>query len=273
MHTGFSRRATLAALALALPLAFPAAADAQALTQTVGGRARVFQAAGPNAASIQGTVDAFRTALGTLNLNNPGSVGSGRREINWDGVPDEFSDPNPFPGDFFNANLPGRARGAVFTTPGRGFLVSANLENPTDTPIEFGRINRTYPTQFAVFSPQRLFTALGDGNVVDVRFFIPGSTTRAVSTGFGAVFTDVDLNRSTRIEFFDRRGDLLHRQFVPRSPGTGTLSFVGLAFPDPVLARVRVTSGSARLGADDAPGRGRDVVVMDDFIFGEPVRR
>src|SRR5262245_42040950 len=46
----------------------------------------VFQAAGPTAASIQGTVDAFRAALGDPNnANNPGPLTSGRREINWDG--------------------------------------------------------------------------------------------------------------------------------------------------------------------------------------------
>src|SRR4051794_28843870 len=46
----------------------------------------VFQAAGPNAASIQGTLDAYRAAIGGLvNGNNPGPLNSGRREINWDG--------------------------------------------------------------------------------------------------------------------------------------------------------------------------------------------
>jgi hypothetical protein len=46
----------------------------------------VFQAAGANAASIQNTVDAFRAALGNPNnLNNPGPLQTGRREINWDG--------------------------------------------------------------------------------------------------------------------------------------------------------------------------------------------
>ena len=46
----------------------------------------VFQAAGPTAASIQSTVDAFRAALGDPNNgNNPGPLSSGRREINWDG--------------------------------------------------------------------------------------------------------------------------------------------------------------------------------------------
>jgi hypothetical protein len=46
----------------------------------------VFQAAGPSAASIQGTVDEYRAALGAPNGNNPGPLPSGRREINWDGV-------------------------------------------------------------------------------------------------------------------------------------------------------------------------------------------
>src|SRR5919205_4678139 len=103
MSSGLCRSvsAATAALAVALPAAAVAAPQ-------------VFQAAGPNPATIQGTVDAFRNALGTLNANEPGSRGSGRREINWDGVPDEFSDPNPFPPDFFNANLSGRARGVKF---------------------------------------------------------------------------------------------------------------------------------------------------------------
>ncbi|HEV2008081.1 MAG TPA: hypothetical protein VGQ88_05085, partial [Burkholderiales bacterium] len=52
-----------------------------------------FSASGSNAASIQTTVDFFRASLGTLNANTAGSVGSGRREINWDGVPDAFSAP------------------------------------------------------------------------------------------------------------------------------------------------------------------------------------
>ena len=64
----------------------------------------IFEASGANAGAIQGSVDAFRTALGTLNPNVAGSVGSGRREINWDGVPDLFSAPNPLPPDFFNVN-------------------------------------------------------------------------------------------------------------------------------------------------------------------------
>ena len=257
-------RAAAAALALALPAA--TAAEAAPV---------VFQAAGPNAPSIQGTVDAYRAELGTLNANEPGSRGSGRRESNWDGVPDDFSDANPFPPDFFNANLSGRARGAVFSRPSGGFLVSADADNPTHTPARFRSVNPTYGAQFATFSPERLFTAApkaGKGNVTDVAFFIPGKKTRAATTGFGAVFTDVDLRQKTKLEFFDRQGRLLRRQFVPHAPGAKGLSFAGVAFDKAVVWRVRITSGNVGLGPNDAPGAGRDVAVMDDFIYGEPVQ-
>ena len=109
-----------------------------------------FSASGPNAADIQPTVDSFRAALGALNPNVAGSVGSGRREINWDGVPDALSAPNNLPANFFNVNSP---RGVVFSTPGTGFQVSANAAS--GTPVEFGNINALYPGLFKTFSAQR----------------------------------------------------------------------------------------------------------------------
>ena len=52
-----------------------------------------------------------------------GSFGGVRREINWDGVPDARADLNLLPANFSNVNS---TRGVVFSTPGSGFLVSAN---------------------------------------------------------------------------------------------------------------------------------------------------
>src|SRR5262245_31540974 len=66
---------------------------------------QIFTQSGTDA-EVLNTLNQFREALGALNPNNPGSVGSGRREINWDAVPDSASAPNAFPADFFNANTP-----------------------------------------------------------------------------------------------------------------------------------------------------------------------
>lgn len=245
-------------------LLLPASADAAT---------RVFQASGATIGGIRTTVERYRNALGTLNPNEPGSRGSGRREINWDGVPDEFSDPTRFPGNFFNANLSGRARGVLFTSPG-GFLVSADAENATNTPVRFGRLNPTNPSNFRAFSNERIFSALatqgGNSNVVTVNFRIPGRNTPAVTNGFGVVFTDVEVAGSAKVEYFDREGRVLRQVTAKTSPNFG-LSFVGVIFDNPVVARVRITSGNVRLGMSDNTADGRDVVVMDDFIYGEPV--
>jgi hypothetical protein len=222
-----------------------------------------FSGSGSDPAGIQGVVDSFRTDLGTLNPNVAGSFGSGRREINWDGVPDAFAAPNNLPPDFFNVNSP---RGVVFSTPGTGFQVSA--APTTSTPVRFGNINPTYPGLFQTFSPPRLFTALGS-NVLDVDFFVPGSTTPALSRGFGSVFTDVTSVGTTSLTFFDANNASLGTFFVPSGTADASLSFLGVDFGSDIVARVQITSGNTTLGPDKAAGI--DPVVMDDFLYGEPV--
>lgn len=211
--------------------------------------------------------DDFRTALGGGTIAGAnGSFGGVRREINWDGVPDAFSAPNNLSANFFNVNSP---RGVVFSTPGTGFQVSANAGV---APVEFGNIDPSYTSVFATFSPQRLFTALGS-NIVDVNFFIPGTTTPAFTNGFGAVFTDVDLANTTTLTFFGAGGTLLGTFAVPNVAGANeSLSFLGVLFSDPIVSSVRITSGNTALGTGvtDQNGDLRDLVVMDDFIFGEP---
>lgn len=220
----------------------------------------VFTASATSAAGIQAPVDAYRTALGTLNPNVAGSFGTGRREINWDGVPDVFAAPNNLPANFFNVNSP---RGVVFSTPGTGFQVSADSSNP---PVEFGNIDASYPERFQTFSAERLFTALGS-NITDVNFFIPGSGTAAVTNGFGAVFTDVDSANVTSLQFFDADTSL-GTFFVPNAV-SGGLSFLGVSFTEgAVVSRVRITSGNQVLGPGNSS---EDLVAMDDFIYGEPV--
>src|SRR2546422_2632300 len=223
----------------------------------------VCASAGARTADIQAAVDAFRAFLGPLNPNVAGSFPSGRREINWDGVPDAFSAPNNLPANFFNANSP---RGAVFFTPGSGFQVSADSVNPTNTPVRFGNLHPVFPRIFSTFSPERLFTAL-DSNIVETVFFVPGSHTGAAVGGFGSVFTGVNEDDSTKIEYFDVAGRLLFsRNVLPGPTNRGSLSFLGVGFDaGERVFLVRIRSGS-RIPRTPA----HDVVVMDDFIYGEP---
>jgi len=218
---------------------------------------------GANPAGIQAIVDQYRADLGTLNPNQIGSFPDGRREINWDGVPDNLAAPNNLPGNFFNVNSP---RGAVFSTPGTSVRVSADDSNPTNAPVRFGDINPSYVNTFQTFSAQRLFSPIGS-NIVDLTFRVPGSDTPALSRGFGAVYTDVDVVENTSFEYFDLSGQSLGAFNTPVS--NNGLSFLGVSFPTPVVARVRIRYGNAALGPDDAPP-GTDVAVMDDFIYGEP---
>ncbi len=229
------------------------------------------EATGANAAAIQAAVDAFRGDLGALNLNVAGSAAGGRREINWDGTPDGDAAPGRLPGDFFNKVSP---RGVIFESAGT-FQVSADASNPSTTAVRFGNLNASYSPAFAAFSAERLFASIGS-NILDVVFVVPGGTTPATTRGFGAVFTDVDLAASTRLEFFDESGDLLLSRDVMNTAGDGSLSFLGVSFPDARIARVRITAGDFPLAAtsslnDVTQGGIYDYVVMDDFIYGEPV--
>jgi len=222
-----------------------------------------FSGSATDAAGITATRDAFRTAIGggtTAGAN--GSFGGVRREINWDGVPDALSAPNFLPANFFNVNSP---RGVVFSTPGTAFEVSANAAVGT---VEFGNINPTYPTDFAAFSAQRLFTAIGS-DVTDVTFFVPGTTTPATTSAFGAIFTDVDLAGST-IQYFDILGNSLGTFAVPFLVANETFEFLGVKFDASVIHRVRITSGNSALGSLVDDGGLVDVAVMDDFLFAEP---
>lgn len=238
----------------------------------------VRSASGIDAASIQATVNSFRSDLGGVNNGaGGGPFATGRREINWDAVPNTFASPNLLPADFFNPLTPppGSRRGASFSTPGSGFLVSQNLAQGNAGTVRFGDVNPQYATIFQAFSAERLFAAHGS-TVTDVTFFVPSSpTTPATVSGFGAVFTDVDLDSSTTIEFYGVANDLLYSQSV--SNFNNGLSFAGVSFDNGErIARVRITAGNFALGANTNDGffddtGFQDLVAMDDFIYGEPV--
>lgn len=255
--------AACAGLLLALTLA---ADPAAAQTVRTG--------SGANPAAIQAIVDQFRADLGGGAVAGPnGAFGGQRREINWDGVPDAFATPAALPNDFFNTTSP---RGVVFTPddvlPGApGFTVSMDDDTPADADpddVLFGNLKPVYPAQFQTFSAERLF-AVTDAYRMDVRFYLPGTTTPAVVRGFGAVFTGVDVGFSSSISYYDADGQPLGTYRA----ATGALSFVGVSFPDARIARVIITPGNTPIGNVNEFPNVIDVVAMDDFIYGEPTLR
>ena len=211
--------------------------------------------------TIADNLDAFRAALGgPLNAPNTPPADSGRREINWDGVPAAVTNVDTFPATFFNVNS---KRGVLMSTPGTGLRVDSTV---------FASLNAGLATQFRAFSPKKLFAAVGS-NQVEVDFKLAGTATNGLVKGFGVVFSDVDRAGSTRIEYFDATGVRIANLEAPAHSGAQGFSFIGAVFDSPIVARVLITSGEAALSAtvtDLSAGGTKDLVVMDDFVYGEP---
>lgn len=233
---------------------------------TIGGT--VFSGAGSNADAIKQVVEDFRSAIGNpLNAPGPNGNPAGRREINWDAVPDALSSPNALPADFFNKNS---VRGAVFSGPAKGWIGFQVSGNEGIAPVRFENLGAGYSQLFQVLSAQRLFTSVGT-NDYDVDFFVPGTQDRGAVSGFGAVFANVAIPTTSSIEFFNADGISLGKYYVRVAPKG--LSFLGVTFPGKIVAKVRVTPGTVAVGESDDPANGKNVVVVDDFFYGEPVKR
>ncbi len=219
-------------------------------------QAQVFSASG----DLTQVLAQFRATLGDPANTTAGEQENGRRQINWDAVTGDLVNVDTLPGDFFNRVL---FRGQVFTTHGTGFRVSDNA---------LADLNLGYASQFAAFSPTKIFIPVGSRELT-VDFQVAGSTTPAKVNGFGVVFSDVDDPNSTTLDFFDARGGLLRRVHAPVRTDAAGFSFVGVTFSDPIVSRVRIVSGQAAitgLNADISAGGHADLVAMDDFISGEP---
>jgi hypothetical protein len=225
----------------------------------------LFSDSGANAAAITDTVDAFRAALGNPNnANNAGPLATGRREINWDGGGPPVIDGTPpvTPFTVFQ-----NTRGATFTTPGTGLTQAA----ATGGLLSLDLINPQYAALFAPFSPNRLFAPIGS-NITDGVFSIPGTggTVPAGVRGFGVVFSDVDL-AGTSLAFTTTTGAIALLP-VETFLGNQTFSFLG-AFLGPaegLITGVRIVTGTTALGPSESSTV--DLVVMDDFLYGEPQR-
>src|SRR5690349_4882914 len=224
--------------------------------------------AGANAAAIQAAVDQFRTDLGGVNNGIGGSFITGRREINWDGVADSFSEPNALPYNFFNVNSP---RGVIFHSianigGNHQFRVSASAAS--GTAVRFGNIDLSYATLFQTFSAEKLFHGRFS-NEIEIMFFIPGTNVPATVSGFGAVFCDVD-SSNTFIEYYASDGNKISGSSL--NVANNGLSFIGTSFnAGERVAKVIIRLGLSNLQSGNVDGANSvDVVAMDDFIYGEP---
>lgn len=232
------------------------------------------QGSAANAAGLAGILSQFRTDLGGANNGVGGSFAAGRREINWDGVPDSDSAPNFLTPDFFNTTSP---RGVVFQSvledagsAFNDFMVSANAAS--GTPVRFGDLNASYASTFIANSEQRLFTIRG-GHALLVKFFQPGTTTPAGVSGFGVVMADVDsASGGSRSILYAYAADGRQLSVASAPAFAGGLSFVGISFNQgELISHVIIKSGTHALSASNSDGVGGvDAVAMDDFIYGEP---
>jgi hypothetical protein len=231
--------------------------DSPTATAPQGPQATVFTATGDVAAKVT----EFRNALGPSNGATPGEQPGGRREINWDGAAaNPFDNRNDFPPDFFNTTA---KVGSTYATPGTGFRNDSTL---------FREVDPSYATQFNFFSPNKLFAPVGS-NLLDELFEVAGQPTPAVVRGFGIVFSDVDTANQTTIEVFDRNGASIGTFAAPARSDAAGLSFVGVTFADPIIARVRIKLGTGAMGAgvhDVSDGGTVDLVVLDNVVYGEP---
>lgn len=218
----------------------------------------VFTASG----DINSELNRFRQKLGAQLNTTTGHTG-GRREINWDAVPDSF-EAQTLPADFFNPVAPGSPeslqRGFKYL-PGADGRVSGNL---------FAGLEPANAAEFAAFSGTKTFSALGS-NVWNVEFEIPGQPIAASVQGFGAVFSDVDTEGAATMEFFSGTESL--GIFSVPVKTTGTHSFLGVYFPGKKITSVRIQQGTAVVAAavkDISAGGTHDLVLMDDFLYNEP---
>ena len=215
---------------------------------------------------ITAKLNEFRQVLGATLNTAPGAVG-GHREINWDGVPDSLLG-KPLPNDFFNpvgtdASQASRQRGLHYEAVGQ-FMVSNNV---------FTSVNSLAASEFRSFSGGNTFANVNSSLwQIDPR--VAGEATPATIKGMGIVFSDVDLDNSTSIEFFDDTKSL-GKFFAPRHDNISSFSFLGVYFKNEKATKVRVShDGFLSSGEKDISSGGtHDLIILDDFLYDEPVKK
>jgi hypothetical protein len=169
------------------------------------------------------------------------------------------------PEDFFNpvgAGAPvARQRGLVYADAGDAMVSKSN----------FADINVQASPEFASFSGNKTF-AVTNSNLWPIGFKVAGTNTAAAVKGFGLVASDVDKANTSFIEFFE--GDKsLGKFYLPIHDNTSSFSFLGVYFPGNKITRIQIGhEGILSTGEKDiTQGGPKDLIILDDFIYSEPI--
>jgi hypothetical protein len=213
---------------------------------------------------INPMLDEFRSLLGGQLNTTPGAT-EGRREINWDGVPDHMLD-QKLPEDFFNPTAP-----EAPVANQRGLRYSAN-GNFQVSKTNFAAVNPEAAGEFNSFSGTKSFANVS-ASQWDVEFQVPGKLRAASVKGFGIVFSDVDVANSTSLEFFTENKSL-GKFYVPAKNGSN-FSFLGVYFKNEKVTRIHVQhDGELDKGQKDISADGPfDLVTLDNFLYSEPLEK
>jgi len=223
-----------------------------------GGLATTFT--GSSNSGVATAMANFEAAAGGAdNGTTVGEQGSGFRHVTWDQIALDGSDPGATTIETGHVIAPARSRlqpwgldlGPEIAVANDGFhsVGSSVTFTPFSRPNVWGPFDSD-TAEFDVVAPA------GQGT----------TATPAQTRGLGFVF--LDAGGSTQIQYYN--GTILLGSV---SAPTGSTSFAGLLFPDPVVTRVVVTLGGGDIfgydGTTVTPG-GANPVAGDDIVQAEP---
>ena len=222
---------------------------------------------GSNAASA---LTSYQSAIGGVdNGTTQGEQGGGFRHVTWDGVALDGSDPGS---TVIHQNhvvaLPFNRMSGLGLTFG-GPLAVAN--------DSFASVNPSAAGLFPAFSAPNI-AAPFNGHQLELNVVAPGSVPAQpqASRGLGVMFINVQ-QPGTTIDYYS--GDtLLDEVPVPTNVASGRLTFAGDLFSAPVVTRVVITLGGAKIfsfdGSTTSAGPSNtaltNLVALDDVVLAEP---
>ena len=211
--------------------------------------------------SVPAAVANFKAAAGGVDNGTAlGEQGSGFRQLTWDGIAVDGSDP-----------------GSTVIAPGKVVAVARRRVQPWGLELGpnvavandgFASVNSH--AGFAPFTPPNEWAPF-NSNSTELQIVDPSAQTSSpaptMTRGIGVVFLNVK-TAGTTIQYYSGNS-LLTQASAP----LGDSSFVGVLFRDPVVTRVVITLGTATMFSFDGTPGGQDpttLVAGDDVVLAEP---